>query len=153
VKVADLPLRDIQLPPEPAWWPPAPGWWVLGLLLLSVLVWLARRIATRLTRARRRRQRLALLTNLLAAAGDGPLSRVRAAHESLRRVALQDAPEVLSSTPEAWLDWLDRGMAGRPFSEGLGRELLSAPYRRELSEDTASALLQLTRDRLAREVP
>lgn len=23
---ANLPLRDVQLPPAPSWWPPAPGY-------------------------------------------------------------------------------------------------------------------------------
>src|SRR5690606_27121013 len=26
-------LRDIHLPPAPAWWPPAPGWWLLAILV------------------------------------------------------------------------------------------------------------------------
>jgi hypothetical protein len=50
---ANLPLRDVQLPPAPSWWPPAPGYLMVGgavllvLLVIAVLWW----------RRRRRRQR------------------------------------------------------------------------------------------------
>ncbi|WP_152413228.1 DUF4381 family protein, partial [Xanthomonas graminis] len=32
-----LPLRDVHLPPAPAWWPPAPGWLLLGAAVLLAL--------------------------------------------------------------------------------------------------------------------
>ena len=43
---AQLPLKDIHLPPEIGIWPPAPGWWVLLILVLAVIglsIWLWRR--------------------------------------------------------------------------------------------------------------
>ena len=49
-------LRDIHLPPAPAWWPPAPGWWLLAalvLLALCAMAWAWRR-ARRLHRQRAR---------------------------------------------------------------------------------------------------
>jgi hypothetical protein len=35
---ANLPLRDVQLPPAPSWWPPAPGYLMVGAVLLVLLV-------------------------------------------------------------------------------------------------------------------
>ena len=35
---ANLPLRDVQLPPAPSWWPPAPGYLMIGGVVLLLLV-------------------------------------------------------------------------------------------------------------------
>ena len=34
---ANLPLRDVQLPPAPSWWPPAPGYLMIGGVVLLLL--------------------------------------------------------------------------------------------------------------------
>lgn len=40
----ELPLRDLHLPDQVAWWPLAIGWWILlGLVLLGGVYWLWRR--------------------------------------------------------------------------------------------------------------
>lgn len=145
----DLPLRDIHLPEPIGWWPPAPGWWLLlfgALALVSLAVWLWRRwrrvtvqklalseleaIERDVADAREQMQRLAIL---------------------LRRVCLSAYPreEVAGLTGAAWLSFLDRQVGGHRFSEGVGRLLLEAPYRREIEADAAS-LLALCREWLIR---
>ena len=150
---ADLPLRDIQLPPEPAWWPPAPGWWLLLALCLPLAVWLLRKVLEQLRRRRRRRQRLRLLEGLLGEADGSPVLRARAAREALRRVALSEAPEVLNGTSAGWLDWLDAGLADAPFQRAGGARLLDAALRPEMTDAQASSLVELARRRLRGDGP
>lgn len=137
-----LPLRDIHLPAQVGWWPPAPGWWILmGLVLLlaGLVLWLLRRHHRRRYRrlALRELEQLALLPASELAAG---LSRL------LRRAALCHFPrrECAGLSGEAWLVFLDRPFADRPFAEGIGRCLLDAPYRPGAEID-GQALLDLGR--------
>ena len=137
-----LPLRDIHLPEAVGWWPQAPGWWLLAglaLLLAASLLWLRRQYR------RRRYRRLALreleqLAGLPAAELAVGLSRL------LRRAALSHFPrgECAGLSGEAWLAFLDRPFVERPFSQGIGRSLLEAPYRPTVDID-GPALLDLGR--------
>jgi len=64
---ANLPLRDVQLPPAPSWWPPAPGYLMIGGVLLLLLV----AMAFLWWQRRRRRQRwLQLFDHELATTAD-----------------------------------------------------------------------------------
>lgn len=147
---AELPLRDIHLPAEPAWWPPAPGWWVLAALALPWLVWAGHRILQWLRSRRQRRLRLRLLDRLLDGAGADPAARLAAASEALRRVARVEAPESFALRGEAWLDWLDHGLPDRPFRHGEGRALLDLPYRPDPEPSQVERLIALIRHRLQR---
>jgi hypothetical protein len=137
----DLPLRDIHLPTPIGWWPPAPGWWLLAaltVLLAAALTWLWRR-------HRRRRWRRAALRGLArleqspergGAAWLAQLSRL------LRRAALSHFPrqECAGLNGAAWLAFLDRPLADRPFAEGAGRVLADGPYRPAVETIDADAL-------------
>lgn len=145
----NLPLRDIHLPEPIGWWPPAPGWWLLlfGIpALLALLVWLWRRW-------RRPTVKKLALRELDAIAGDAADARVKLQRLGtlLRRVCLSIYPraEVAGLAGEAWLAFLDRQVGDRRFSEGAGRLLLEAAYRREVEADVAD-LLALCRDWLTR---
>ena len=149
---AELPLRDIHLPEPVGWWPPAPGWWLLlGLALAGAAAWawLAWRRRTRVRRAA-----LAELKRIerdYAAKGD--VARLAKELSTLMRRAAITADErrrVAGLTGEEWLAWLDRGLDGRPFSEGPGRCLAEAPYRSDAEEQVvdAMALLGTCRARL-----
>ena len=125
--IPDLPLQDIHLPDAVGYWPLAPGWWLLfGLLVLLMALsflgwrfWQARRLR-RLALAQ-----LSALTELPAGELARALSRL------LRQAAISHFSRQDSAglSGQAWLEFLDLPFADRPFSEGIGRCLLDAPYR------------------------
>ncbi|GAA3915505.1 DUF4381 domain-containing protein [Luteimonas lutimaris] len=142
-----LPLRDIHQPPAPPWWPPAPGWWWLAaavLVLLGFAIWWW-------LRARRRRAAFVRLFDAGVAAAATPPGRVAAMSELLRRAARRHQPGAERLHGEAWLAFLDGNADApegrRPFSDGPGRALLDAGFRREVDDDVAAALLPLARRR------
>ncbi len=131
-----LPLRDIHLPEPVSWWPPAPGWWGLALLLLllaGLFLW-GRALYRRGRLRREARRALQRIERQYRAHRD---DRQLAADLSvlLRRVALSEYPraEVAGLTRDAWLGFLDEGVAGsrfqKAFTTGAGRALAEAPYR------------------------
>lgn len=146
---AELPLRDIHLPPPVGWWPPAPGWWLLPMAIAAVAfaVW-----------AYRRRRRARAATVPLRALAAAELERLRSAFDShrdshliavdlsalLRRCCLSLYPRVEAAalTGEPWLALLDRPVPGNRFRDGPGRVLATAPYARRAEVD-APALLAL----------
>jgi len=154
-------LHDIHLPPSIGWWPPAPGWWlllVLAMVLIASLFWWLRRRGMQ-----QHRSSPITVKQIVAAAnmemdrlaediGAGLAPRQAAADGSrlLRRVAIQlailrgDTNDVAGMTGEAWLCWLDAQWDRDDFSQGVGRELLDAPYRHKLDVDL-SALMSLSR--------
>jgi uncharacterized protein DUF4381 len=103
-------LRDIHLPPDPAWWPPAPGWWVLTALLLLTLVigaWQWRRYR----RVRRQRQQVLLELDQLALQyqRDGDASALATGlHQLLRRVARRHDALATNQRGDAWRKTLAR---------------------------------------------
>lgn len=139
---ADLPLRDVHLPPPPSWWLPAPGWWlVFGGVLVVALV-----IGTWLWLRRRRRLRWeALFDNQVAAAGSGPAC-LAAASELLRRAARRVDANAVQLQGEAWLRFLD-GRKLHDFSAGEGRILLEGGYRPQVDEADVQRAVQLARAR------
>lgn len=155
-----IPLRDLHLPAEIGWWPPAPGWWLLialaafGLFLLLRRAWLGYR------RNAQRRIALRALKRLRARHAEGADAVTLAVEmsELLRRTMLAYAPrgEVAGLTGEDWLAWLDRGLEGRPFTTGPGRDIESLPYRaRERVGDEANVngLILAVRQRLQTPLP
>lgn len=142
-----LPLRDIHQPPAPPWWPPAPGWWWLAAVVLVLLAF----AAWWWLRARRRRAAIARLFDDRMRAAATPVERVAAMSELLRRAARQREPGADRLQGDAWLAFLDGDAkaagTGQPFSEGAGRALLDAGFRREIDEQVAATLLPLARAR------
>jgi hypothetical protein len=150
-----IPLRDLHLPQAVGWWPLAPGWWILiafafaGLLYLAYKQFLkwrwnaARRIAlSELARLRREYQQ-----------GADALALAKELSELLRRSMLAYAPraEVAGLTGDRWLEWLDRGLEERPFTEGPGRKIESLPYVRPESVDNeadCAGMIEAVRKRL-----
>ena len=140
---AELPLKDIHLPPAPGWWPPAPGWWLLlacTLLAAALLVWfLHRRVRTRTRRAA-----LAELRRLAQRYAETQDSHALAAELSvlLRRLVLANRPrpQAAGLAGGAWLDLLDTLSPRAPLDPTARRALLEAPYRR-CAPCNASALI------------
>lgn len=155
-----IPLRDLHLPDPVGWWPLAPGWWVLlGLVAVAVLV-LLRKAWVRWRFNAARRIALEELARLEGSWRDAPNPGLlaRRLSELLRRTMLAYAPrrDVAGLTGQAWLQWLDRGLDEKPFTEGAGRALKELPYRRgdeppgELDVD---GLLDAVRRRLKTPLP
>lgn len=151
----ELPLRDIHLPMEPSWWPPAPGWWLLALCVLLVLGFAARRLWRAWQQQRHRRAVLRQFDLAIAAAEleGGPVLRLRAAVDLLRRVVRRDAPQALGLRGDDWLVYLDQGMPGRPFSTGLRDVLQERIYAADVEPESAAAALRAIRQRLQRGLP
>lgn len=92
-------LRDIHLPPAPAWWPPAPGWWGLASLLIALIV-----VGVLVLRRYRSRRRLwqRVCDELDQLAGAAPAQVAAGVSQLMRRVArLHDAAAV-TAQGEAW---------------------------------------------------
>jgi hypothetical protein len=155
-----LPLRDLHLPEAIGWWPPAPGWWVLFGLLATALLYAALLARRRWRYNRPRRLALRELARVERAHADRP-DPVRLGiclSELLRRAALAYTPRnpVAGMTGRQWLEWLDRGLEGRPFTEGPARWLGELPYRRSGTDRLdvdAKALIEAVRQRLRTPFP
>ncbi|MCI2262776.1 DUF4381 family protein [Xanthomonas indica] len=137
-----LPLRDVHLPPAPAWWPPAPGWWMLAAVLLLAIaavlfVWIRRR---------QRVQRWQRQFDAATRAGEPP-AQVAAVSELLRRAAQRRDPAAATLQGEDWLRFLDGGDKRQAFSAGPGRVLLDGGYRPSVDPAQVQALLPLARRR------
>lgn len=138
--VPDLPLRDIHLPAAIGYWPFAPGWWLLlGLLVLLIVVAF---FAWRFWHGRRlRRLVLARLEDLAKL----PETQLAAALSYLlRQAAINCFPrqDCAGLNGQLWLEFLDRPFGDRPFTNGVGRCLLDAPYRADAQID-GEALIDL----------
>ncbi|WP_426661469.1 DUF4381 family protein [Rhodanobacter aciditrophus] len=114
-------LRDIHLPPAPAWWPPAPGWWLLAALALLIVLataWCWRRW-------RRRRQRYRLILDELDRLAqrhecDGDDAALAAAlQQLLRRVARRHDAGATQQRGERWRQTLARVPVAIPVLERL----------------------------------
>ena len=142
---ADLPLRDIHLPPPVSWWPPALGWWLLALalLLLGAAIWSLLRWYRRgyLRRAAR-----AALEQLFAEYQRHRDDRrlLRELSVLLRRIALSRFPrrDIARLSGAPWLAFLDQPLNGTPqakgFSRGPGRVLAEGPYATATELDPAA---------------
>jgi hypothetical protein len=147
-------LRDIHLPPEPAWWPPAPGWWLLAVVVLLLAFVLGRWLLQRL-RARRWRSQVEAELDAIAARHAGPGAGVALAagiSQLLRRASRVLDPRAVALRGDDWLAFLDHQLpeteaAAAPFRSGAGRVLADVPYRPAGASDAVDgpALVALAR--------
>jgi cbb3-type cytochrome oxidase subunit 3 len=138
-----LPLRDIHLPEAISWWPPALGWWWLAILiplLLALMFWLYKRI-TRKTAIKAAKK---LLLHIKQDSERDNREKLKALSALLRRVAISKVGrnECAGLTGEQWLEFLDRSVKGSPFTQGIGKLLVTAPYQK--NPPTDSDISQLT---------
>ncbi|EMT5438360.1 MULTISPECIES: DUF4381 family protein [Stenotrophomonas] len=100
---ANLPLRDVQLPPAPSWWPPAPGYLMIGGAVLLVIL----ALALLWWKRRRRRQRwLQAFDQELATTTDAT-AELAVIAGLLRRAARQAQPGSESLRDDAWWQRVD----------------------------------------------
>lgn len=151
----EIPIRDLHLPAMTGWWPLAPGWWLLiGLAAcgLGYLTWRAIQAFRSNAPRRRALSRLRVVQAEYARNGDVRSLGSRLS-ELLRRAMLAYAPrdEVAGLTGSAWLEWLDRGLPDRAFSDGPGVVLESLPYRKpgqKTDDIDVDGLIEAVRQRL-----
>jgi len=137
---ANLPLRDVQVPPAPSWWPPAPGYLMIGgvvLLLLAVAAffWWQRR--------RRRQRWLQLFDQELASTADAA-AELAAIAGLLRRAARQAQPGSESLRDDAWWQRVDP----KGTLPAACRSLLAeGAYRPRVDVNDVAALRSWARER------
>lgn len=151
-----IPIRDLHLPEPIGWWPLAPGWWVLIALLFAGLAWLLVKWVRRYRAAAARRYALRSLKAIEARfeSGENVVTLCREVSELVRRAMLAYAPreDVAGLTGDAWLTWLDTGLANPTFETGAGRAIVEAPYRdpeRDYDDIDFNGLVYAVRMRLA----
>jgi len=127
-------LKDIQAPPEPAWWLIAPAHGIsIGLVVVILAcIWLVRR--------HRKANRLAKLAELALAdirSGYGrdrdPRRLAQELSKWLRQVSLLAFPErqVESLCGEGWLQFLDESLGTNTFTSGTGRAFGNLVYAKQ----------------------
>lgn len=95
-------LRDIHVPPTPAWWPPAPGWWLLAavaLVAMAAACWLWRK---RRHRRELERRVLSEVDALAAQWRDRPQQLAAGLHQLLRRAASRIDGRSATCRGDAW---------------------------------------------------
>lgn len=131
-------LKDIHAAPNPGFWPLAPGWWVLAALLI-VVVTLSSIHILRWHRRRQLQQKVMNeFKNVLSQFEMDADTVTLASQLSLlikRLMLARGERQALGLSGEKFLNYLDEVSEGAPFSEGVGRALLDAPYRQQTSVD------------------
>ena len=152
---ADIPIRDLHLPPEIGWWPLAPGWWALIIVALVLVALGLRRFFKNLSNSRARRFALRQFEQAkVEYQTHGNLVMLGTSlSELLRRTMLAYAPraEVAGLSGPAWAAWLDQDLPQPLFSDGEGRALLELPYRNpkaDTSDVNVDAMLAAVKLRL-----
>ncbi len=138
-----LVLRDVQEGVPPAWWPLAPGWW----LLLGAVVLVAALLAWRTARQRRRRAEILRLFDDAVDRAGTPSQQVAAMSELLRRAARRKDASADTLEGEAWLRFLDKGLAQPLFATGAGALLRDGGFRADVAAHESEALRVITRQR------
>jgi len=138
-----LQLKDIQPPPEPAWWLAAPAQLVIVGVMVAALTggWLLlrQRRAGRLAKLAERE--FELIKSDYQRDQDQRLLALRTSRW-LKQVALLAYParQLESVCGEAWLDFLDQSLDDGDFSRGSGRLFGGALYASDINADGAEIL-------------
>ncbi len=139
-----LPLKDIHLPAQISGWPPALGW-VLAPMLLVVLLVAGYYLYRRLTRKTAVKSAERLLKTLRQQPREDNLATLTELSALLRRTAIsQDGRDKAAGlSGQAWLEYLDQGLADTPFSSGVGRCLADGHYRPTVGDVDVESLFAL----------
>lgn len=142
-----LSLRDIHYPDAVSWWPLALGWWLL--LLIVILLVLA------IVYFYKKKQLYKNSKELHARLQFEYIKQDWQEHQNnkkllndlsglLRRISLNfySREEVASLAGNRWLEFLDKHVDNREFSQGAGLILKDAPYKKNETIN-AEQLLEL----------
>ncbi|MET4257199.1 hypothetical protein ABIC09_002135 [Bradyrhizobium sp. S3.12.5] len=146
-------LIDIPLPREVSLWPQTWEARIAIILVLAVVTAAAWRLVHHRRGNRYRREAIAELTAIRRASPSARGELLTRLALLVRRTALAAFPreQVAPLIGPAWLSFLDRSYGGDEFSQGIGRLLVSAPYR-QISPDDADlkSLVGLVRSWIGR---
>ncbi|MEE9343674.1 MAG: DUF4381 domain-containing protein [Gammaproteobacteria bacterium] len=139
-------LRDIHLPPVPAFWPPAPGWWIITALAIVMAFWLWHKLRRHQALKKQCHEILSLL-DAIDEQKSGLSAYVSNLSIFMRRLALMRYPQqqVASLTGEDWLAFLDKTGGKGQFSNGPGAILANGPYQADIAKIDTHALKKLVR--------
>jgi len=136
-------LKDIQAPPEPAWWLVAPAHLVLCGVIIALLgvAWYLRRLRRAGHLAKLAEREFELIKSAYLRDQDSCLLALKISRW-LKQVALLAYPtrQLESVCGEAWLEFLDQDLGYGQFSRGSGRLFGGALYAREIETDPAEIL-------------
>ena len=111
----------------------------MAVLLALAAVWWMRR--------RRLESAVARLFDEAIDRAETPAEQVAAMSQLLRRAARRRDPGADRLDADAWLDFLDDGLAGQPFRTGAGKLLGDGGFRAEVAQAEVAALRPLARQR------
>lgn len=136
-------LIDIPLPREVSLWPQTWEARIATILVLGFAIALVWRVVHVRRANRYRRAALAELEAIKRASSPAPTELLARLSLLVRRTALAAFPrqQVAPLVGPAWLSFLDHSYGGREFSEGVGRLLVTGPYRNGAPEDAELASL------------
>lgn len=125
-------LVDITDPTPVSYMPQTTAWFVLAGILVLAALYFGWRMYDRWRKNAYRRQALGELRALEPLLQRGDTAFERGVAELLRRTAQMISPrvEIIALRGDHWLSHLDRQMPGSEFMDGIGRVLLTEPYRR-----------------------
>lgn len=134
----NLPLKDIHLPTAISWWPPAIGWWLLVILVCASVIG-CYYLYKRLTRPSAVKQAKLVLSDIKQSSSTDTIQMVKALSACLRRLAMSvdGRDKTASLLGEEWLAYLDRSMDDTPFTKGVGRLIVDAPYQQQTIDGKA----------------
>lgn len=128
---AQLPLRDIHLPPDIGWWPPAAGWWLvmISISIVTGLIYWAYKLVSKKSALKSAKIQLRQIKQDTQSDNAHKLAQLSML---IRRVAISTANrnECAALTGRQWLEFLDRSMKDKPFTQGAGRLFEDAVYRK-----------------------
>ncbi len=145
-----LQLKDIHLPSAISYWPLAPGWWILlFIILLFVLAWYFRASLRAWLAPGIRKVSLRQLGTIVNNRQTSNQQKVQQISQLLRQNAMTTSSRdhVAGLAGEQWLKFLDGDDPQQPFSNGVGRSLIDAPYQTDAVLDI-DALAELVHARL-----
>lgn len=144
-------IDEVFLPGDVSWFPSAPGWKVLTSILLLWLMIKVIKWVKQWWHNRYRREALRQLGQVQKDAGSKLQNIVAVLPYYLKVTALQaySRQDVASLTGYEWLVFLDAHYTGPPFSEGVGKKLLSVAYlpdeKWQLNNEESNALIKMSR--------
>lgn len=124
-----LPLKPMMMPESVMLWPLPIGWWMVMGIGVAVLLLAGYAYYTRKFKLRRMAYRALKMEYQAYLVDQNKAKLIQTLSYTLRQIAAQVYPrEVISQSPAVWLQTLDASFADKPFTEGVGKCLLEAPY-------------------------